>query len=138
MGPDFLDRLELSDEEREKLRGLGAGSAAALLAMRNASPGGFEKLLGRKRAERIAASLYETLTDEERRRLAIPVYQKLSTGARIDSPPPPLPKPPYDVASRDRLFAQLEELRRIPTRTPEAARRIAALEQELERLMKGG
>ncbi len=138
MPPEFVTRLRLSDEERRRILSLGASTPLALLAMRKASPAAFEEFFGHERAEQIASALLEMLSDQERKLLEAPSPRLPKLGARLRSPAPPLQEPPYDLVQRNRLFAELQELRRKPSPTAEAQKRITALEEELNQLLKSG
>jgi hypothetical protein len=137
MPPDFLDRLNVSEEEGKKLAGLGARTPAALLAMRQASPEAFAGHLGAARADQIAAELLALLSDEERQRLAAPLPPGRALGARLAPPAAPLRDPPYDLERRDLLFQELERLRQGAHPTPADRKRMRQLERDLEELFKG-
>jgi hypothetical protein len=137
MPPDFLRRLNVSEEERRKLASLGASTPLALLAMRQAAPEAFEAHLGPQRAGPIAAELFALLSDEERERLAEPAPLPGALGARLSAPAAPLEDPPYDLARRDRLFDELQRLRRLPRPSLAEKTRMAQLEGALEDLFRG-
>lgn len=137
MASHFLDELDLLDQEREKLLSLGAKSPLSLLLRRKASPEAFDGWVGRERAEHIANQLTTLLSDEERAQLAAPPPPRHPLGARLGPPPSPVSSPRYDLQERAPLLAELEELRKGHSRSPETERRIAELEQKLNRFPEG-
>ena len=66
---DFLEALQLSEEDRAKLASFGADSACALLAIRKASKDAFDNYLGRDRVENTVEQLERLLTSEQRHAL---------------------------------------------------------------------
>ncbi len=137
MSPDYLRRLNVSEEERQKLASLGASTPLALLAMRQAAPEAFDQHLGPDRAGPIAAELLALLNDEERKRLAASVPLPGALGARMSPPAEPLKDPPYDLARRDRLFDELQRLRQLRSPSLAERNRMAQLESALEELFSG-
>ncbi len=86
MNSDYLNRLEITPEERDRLTDLGAASPLAVLGIRKAAPEAFDRLLGPARAEEIAGQLAALLSEEERAVLDRPVTAR-SLGARLEPPP---------------------------------------------------
>ena len=87
MPPEFLSRLSLQDDEREKLAGLGASTPLAILSMRKASKESFDRFFGAVRADAIAEELQTLLSEEERRRLDDQTSPFLGyLGARLGPP----------------------------------------------------
>jgi len=132
----YLDQLPVSDDVRAKLVGLAASTPAALLAMIRASPHAFFDFLGKPETDRLAASLEEMLEASQRALLATPAPTIPSLGAIIERRPPALKKPAYDITERDRLFAELQELRRTSDATPQYQHRIQQLEAALNEMLE--
>jgi hypothetical protein len=128
--------LPLSAEEKAKVANLGAPSAAALLAMMRASPEAFDSYLESDLARELAAALEALISEHERAVLEAPAQWFPATGAIIGKKAPLLRPPRYDVAERDRLFEQLQRLRRQGDSSPETKRRIAELEHRLNALLE--
>jgi hypothetical protein len=84
---EYLNDLNLSDEERAKLAKFGAKTPKALLSMRRASREAFDDYVGRGRAEAIASELEKLLTDEEREALKGPPRGAGKLGARLEPSP---------------------------------------------------
>ena len=85
---DYLDNLDLSDEERTKLRALGVKTPYALLSLRKASKAAFDQHLGSpQRADAIELNLRTLLTAEELAQLNRPARQGGRLGARSGPPP---------------------------------------------------
>ena len=136
MGSEYLSKLNLTEEERSKLAALGTSTPAMLLSVRRASPEAFEALVGKERAEEITLALEELLTPEEKQRLARGAAAGwFSLGARLDRPPEKLPPPPYDIEERDRIFKELQSLKKSQPPTPSQKKRIADLETRLNNLL---
>jgi hypothetical protein len=79
----YLDELDVTPDEREKLRALGATTPLALLGMQKAAPAAFEAHFGTDRATAIAAVLMAQLTEAERGVLAEPARRSGGLGARL-------------------------------------------------------
>jgi hypothetical protein len=136
-GESFLDKINVSDEERAKLRSLGAATPVALLGMRIASPVPFDQLFGTVRGSEIAKQLQTLLTGEERSLLQQPIRNLPPVSARITPFPQDIRRPSYDVAERDRLFAELQQLREIHPTSDDVCRRITEIEKALNALLSG-
>ena len=89
---DYLEDLDLSDEERSKLRALGARTPLALLAMRKASASAFDLHLGSARAPAIVKQLQGLLSEDEVERLNEQPKARPGLGARL-TPAPDEPDP---------------------------------------------
>lgn len=81
---DFIDQLQVSQEEREKLRALGAKSPFGLLSLRKASQEAFDMQFGADRAEAITEQLRRLLTPAELQQLSQPIRRGGSLGARLE------------------------------------------------------
>jgi hypothetical protein len=136
MATSFLDQLPLPDKERAKLAGLGATGPAALLGMMAAAPESFDRLLGKACAQELRRALNDLVTESERALLATPPPPVRARGAIVDRPAPPIAPPRYDVAERDRLFAELQALRRQENPAPATRERIADLEGRLTAMLE--
>jgi hypothetical protein len=86
MSRDYLNRLTLSPEERERLIDLGAANPLAVLGIRKAAPEAFDRLFGSARSAQIAEQLDALLSDQERAVLERPVTAR-ALGARMEQPP---------------------------------------------------
>jgi hypothetical protein len=86
---DFIDQLQVSQEERVKLRALGAKSPLSVLSLRKASQEAFDRHFGADRADSIAEQLRSLLAPDELQQLEQPVRRPGSLGARLDLPPNP-------------------------------------------------
>jgi hypothetical protein len=86
---DFIDKLSVSDEERQKLKSLGASSPIGILSIRKASTEAFDKHFGPERADAIAAQLKSLLTEQELGRLNEPMRKGGPLGARQSPSPAP-------------------------------------------------
>jgi hypothetical protein len=137
MGSEFLSELSLSAEEKRKLAELGASTPAALLSLRRAAPEAFENLLGKERAKEVVEQLWSLLTPDEQARLSTAhPPRRFPLGARLDTPPTGLPPPNFDVEKRDRIFNELQSLRKLSSLSPVQRNRIADLERELNALLE--
>jgi len=85
--PDFIDQLQVSQEEKDKLRALGAKSPLGVLSLRKASQEAFDRHFGADRANAITEELRSLLTTDELRQLNQPVRPPGSLGARLDPQP---------------------------------------------------
>lgn len=133
MAKEFLKRLPISEEERQKLAGLGASTPLALLLLRKASPEAFDRHVGADRAAAIAEALEGLLNEKEKEKLKAPFSPKGKFGARL-SPAPQKLEPPFDLAKREQLFEELQSLRR-QKQTAQRDQRISKLEAELNALV---
>src|ERR1700733_1644001 len=116
---------------------LGATSPAALLAMRRAAQEAFDNLVGKDRSQEIASHLENLLTPEERQRLTTaPPAKHFPLGARLGTPPSELPQPKFDISERDRLFDELQSLKKLPSRSIAQETRMAELETRLNALLE--
>jgi hypothetical protein len=97
MSSHYLDRLRISPEERARLADLGAPTPLAVLGIRKAAPGAFDRLLGVERAAEIAAQLASFLGEEEQAILEAPLSAPHPLGASLDEPP----EPPRPALSKD-------------------------------------
>jgi hypothetical protein len=133
----FLDDLELSDEERQKLRRLGAKSALMLLLMRKSSPNEFDAYVGSERAQHIEGGLMAMLTEEDRGKLAAEPVRPGALGSRlgVGGRPVSLVPPSFEINERDRLFGELQDLRMGPSKSIDRDGRIAELERKLNQLL---
>ena len=125
---DFLDDLDLTAEERERLRGLGARDASGLRAMHRAAPQDFEAYFGPR-----AAHILRVLDD-----ISLPEPPSSAPphglGARAEPPPSGPLSPRIDIALRDRLFRELQDLKSRPHSAQRDAA-IADLEDQLNVLL---
>jgi hypothetical protein len=126
--------LPISEEERQKLAGLGASTPSALLLLRKASPEAFDRHFGADRAAAIAEALEGLLSEEEKVKLKAPFSPKGKFGARL-SPAPQKLEPTFDLAKRERLFEELQSLRR-QKQSAQRDKRISKLEAELNALVR--
>ena len=136
MYDNYLEDLPLSAEEKAGVASLGASNAAALLAMIRAAPEAFENYLGSDRTQELAVALEALISEHERAVLDSPVRWFPATGAIIGKKAPVLGPTRYDIAERDRLFEQLQRLRRQGDSSPETKQGIAELEQRLNALLE--
>jgi hypothetical protein len=136
MSDDYLDNLSLSREEKSKILDLGVSSAPELLAMMRASPEAFEEFLGKDRSRAISGALEAAISHNERTILNRSHPRFRATGAIVNREAPSIQPPKYDVAERDRLFQQLQNLRRQHDSSPGIKRRIAELEHQLNTLLE--
>jgi formylglycine-generating enzyme required for sulfatase activity len=123
---DYLENLALSQDEKDKIAALAPTGPAALLAMMQAAPEDFYRYLGRERCAVLRERLQRSLSRSERATLDAPVWKFHATGARLDQEAPSLRPPQYDVAERNRLFEELQFLRR----------RVAEIEQRLNAMLE--
>ncbi len=133
MIPKFLKDLPISEEERQKLAGLGASTPLALLFLRKASPEAFDRHVGADRAAAIAEALEGLLSEEEKVKLKAPFSPRGKLGARL-SPAPQKLEPTFDLAKREQLFKELQSLRK-QKQTKQRDQRILELEAELNVLV---
>jgi hypothetical protein len=136
MSRDPLDHLPLKIEERKKIAALGVPNAVALLEMIQAAPGDFEIWFGRDRTRELRAMLDKSVPQQERAPLESSPPRFPAFGAILDRKSPVLREPDYDLATRDRLFEQLQHLRQKGDPSPETKRQIAQLEQSLNTLLE--
>jgi hypothetical protein len=132
MAAEFLKSLLLSEEERQKLAGLGASSPLALLFLRKASPEAFDRHIGADRAAAIAEALEGLLSDEDKVKLKAPFTPRGKFGARL-CPAPQKLEPTFDLAKREQLYKELQSLRR-QKQTAERDQQISELEAALNAL----
>lgn len=133
-----LEELPLTAEEREKIGALGVSSAAAFLAMIRAAPGALEPFFGADRTRELKDLLERSLSAKERGVLEAPPLRFPISGAVLDRNPPILRTPDYDIETRDRLFEELQSLRRKGDSSPDTKRQIAQLERSLNALLENG
>ena len=138
MNPKSLEELPLTAEERERIDALGVPDATALLAMIRAAPGEFQSFFGPDRTREIAALLERSLPAKELGVLEGSPPRFPISGAILDRKPPVLRSPNYDVETRDRLFEELQSLRRKGDSSPDTKRQIAQLERSLNALLENG
>jgi hypothetical protein len=138
VNPKSLEALPLTAEERERIDALGVPDAVALLAMIRAVPGEFESFFGLDRTREIADLLERSLPATERGMLEAPPPRFPISGAILDRKSPVLRPPDYDVETRDRLFEELQSLRRRGDSSPDTKRQIAQLERSLNALLENG
>ncbi len=131
-----LEELPLTADEREKIGALGVSSAAAFLAMIRAAPKEIEGFLGVDRTRELMDLLERSLPAKERGALEVPSARFPISGAVLDRKPPILRPPDYDVETRDRLFEELQSLRRKGDSSPDTKRQIAQLERSLNALLE--
>ncbi len=136
MEPSFLSNLGLTEEEKSKLAKLGASTPAALLALRRAASQDFETLLGKDRAEQITKGLRQLLSEDELQRIdTAPPVRRYPLGALLGELPAGLPPPKFDIAERDRIFDELQSLKKLNAPTEDQRIRIAELEDKLNVLL---
>ncbi len=123
---DYLEDMALSQDEKDKIAALAPTGPAALLAMMQAAPEDFYRYLGRERCAVLRERLQRSLSRSERATLDAPVWKFHATGARLGQEAPSLRPPQYDVAERNRLFEELQFLRR----------RVAEIEQQLNAMLE--
>lgn len=130
--PDFIDPLPLSGADKTALRALGASSPAELLALIEAAGPAASDLLGSATAQELSRCL-GALAGPTIGAQAAPVC---SLGA-LGGPPPVLEAPRYDLAERDRLFAELQLSRARAAGAGDAAllAQIARLEADIESML---
>jgi len=133
-----LEELPLTTEEKEKIDALGVPDAAALLAMIRAAPVALETFLCADRIRELKDLLERSLSAKERGVLEAPPPRFPISGAVLDRNPPTLRPPSYDVETRDRLFEELQSLRRKGDSSPDTKRQIAQLERSLNALLENG
>jgi hypothetical protein len=138
VNPKSLEELPLTGEERERIEALGVPDAAALLGMIRAAPGEFESFFGSERTREIAALLERSLPAKELAVLEGSPPRFPISGTVLDRKPPALRPPDYDVETRDRLFEELQSLRRKGDSSPDTKRQIAQLERSLSLLLENG
>jgi hypothetical protein len=127
----FIDALPISVADKKKLRILGADSPAALYSLIEAAPTAFESFMGG--AARVVRERLQHLVSATESARATCDTTEFPLGAEL-SQPPRLREPPYDVVLRDRLFSELQDLRRNPVTRNGA--RAKQLEQELNLLLE--
>jgi hypothetical protein len=131
--PKFLKSLPISEEERQKLAGLGASTPLALLCLRKASSEAFDRHFGADRAAAIAEALEGLLNEEEKERLKAPFSPKGKFGAHLGPAPQKL-EPTFDLMKREQLFKELQSLRR-QKQSSRRDQRISKIEAELNALV---
>lgn len=82
MAAEFLQKVNLTEDERAKLAKLGAGSPLALLNMRRGSQAAFDAWFP-GRGQAIADELESLLNDDERESLKAPPRSVGNLGARL-------------------------------------------------------
>jgi hypothetical protein len=130
---EFLRSLPLSEEERQKLAGLGASTPLALLFLRKASPKAFDRHIGVDRAPVIAEALEGLLSEEDKVKLKAPFTLRGQFGARL-GPAPHKPKPTFDLEKREQLFKELRFLRK-QKQTAQRDQRISEIKATLNALI---
>lgn len=132
---DFLEGLNLTDEERRQLRAIGVSSPLALAHMIKASRDAFRKMIG-ERADEVERSLLASLSPDERATLDEPLPPRFSLGASLGRPPR-VTQRPTDL-KRNRLHDEIRRLRASPDQSAATRERILALEKELDALLDRG
>lgn len=128
----YIERLPVSDEVRGQLRSLAADTPEALLGLIHAAPREFESMVGADAAQRIRAALRGMVPEHLHRLLETPP-PSYGLGATLHKAPA-LPDAGYDLEKRDRLFAELQQLR--SQRSEQNVSRIAELENELNGILE--
>lgn len=137
MGREFLSALDLSPDEQKKLANLGVSTPAALFSLSQAAPEAFDNLLGKERAGAIVENVRNLLTRDELARVAkAPPPRRFPLGALLGKPSGSLPPPKFDVAERDRLFNELQSLRKLGSPSKAQKEHIADLEKQLNVLLE--
>lgn len=131
----YIQHLELSPDERQKIEHLAAPSAASLLSLVRASHGAFEAFYGLEPTRKLVENLEKMLSDEERDRLKRPPPHFPIESPRILAAVPKLADPKFDVAERDRVFEEIRALRAKQQWSPEVTQRIKELENQLENMI---
>lgn len=131
----YLENLQLSKEEKEKLSRLGASNPLSLLSMINVSPDAFISFLGKERVDEITAALTTTISGTEQDILNQPRYHQ-ATGAIISDDIPAIKMTSSDTDERDRVFEELKNLKQQKNPPPEMKKRIAELEDTLKSLLE--
>ncbi len=111
MQEDYLTNLDLSEIEREKISVLCPNGVAGLLGLIQAAPEDFQRYFRSERTAEIVNKLNVLVSDNDRIILSATTRNFNKSGAIIGQDAPPTIMPKYDVAERDRLFKQLQELR---------------------------
>lgn len=138
---DFLKELQvggapLSPDEAEKLESLGVQSPLELLSMIKADPAAFKRFYGAASTDALTSSL-QAQVGTPGLALVHRRPQRFKTGAIVSSRLPRLKAPGYDLAERDRLFDELQELRAHPDPSDEVQARVHELESRLNLLLEG-
>jgi len=126
--PDFIDHLEISAAEKDKLRQLGADTPASLLSLIEAAPGAFETFLGHA-----SGHIRDTLLDMVPNAFQLQAIEKKSFPLGSILSAPPVIKPlPFNIGLRDQLFNEWQTLQRDPStrnspRTQELQAELSAL-----------
>jgi hypothetical protein len=131
MADDFIERLPLRPEERQKLRSLGLGSPLDLAALHLAVPEELTRLLGERSSE-ILRDVHALLTTLERQILNQPLPGPRALGARLDRAPE-VRISPETAGRRNQLAAEVKFLAASP-QTPEVERRLMEIDEELRTL----
>jgi hypothetical protein len=107
---EFIEKLQISDDDKAKLRSLGASSAPALLSLMQASGSAIDAFIGQKTAVYVKQQLAKSLAVKDYEVLSrpAPVFR---TGALISPQGPQLQPAKYDVAKRDEMFKNVQQLK---------------------------
>ena len=137
---EFIENLHVADEDKRKLRSLGATSPAALLALIVAADKAIYTFLGPETTVNVKNELAAELNDDEKLVLESPM-PTFKTGAIISDKPAKVRPVTYDIQKRDELFAHLQQLRSQKSRSgglesPEIESEITHLEQQLNSMME--
>jgi hypothetical protein len=89
---EYLAKLAISDDEREKLRQLDAPNALALWSMIKASPEALASFLGTAKLEEVKRQLSLQIDDRDRKALETVSTEEFGLGAEMGDPPRDLKK----------------------------------------------
>lgn len=92
MSYEYLAKLTVSAEEREKLRQLGAPNALALRSMIDASPEALASFLGKEKLETIKHQLDLQINEADKKTLDSVSNEEFGLGAELGEPPHELKK----------------------------------------------
>lgn len=129
--PAYIDQLPISDDDKSRLRALGAETPTALLDLADAAPEAFRGLLGPSATTVISALRSSSAPLQDR---FMPAHS-YPLGASLDLSPTPAP-PAVDLQRRDALW---DELQRARSDTSAAGlQRSRELESQLSSLLESG
>ena len=135
MAYEYLKALSLTDEEEEKLRTLGVGSASSLLSLIEHAPEKFSQFFGEERTRRIRTLLPSLIPEEEKAQFAaLPAFRG-KFGARIV---PSEPNASRDAATRrrDELMHRIRMIRESGASSSKAKALLEDLENEFRSGLK--